>query len=362
MHTGRGKKMLKISVIVLTAIAVLLAVSAFAVSVMVYQSVFKVRFEPDADEIFTAEDFDGLQAQRVLFQTKQGHTLVGYKYRMEQVEAPRGVMVFAHGFGGGSHCIYMPLIAYMAEHGYAVFSYDITGNHESEGKYIGGFPQGIIDLDYALRYVKKDADYQGLPVFLMGHSWGGYSVGNVLNFHTDIQGAVLFAGIDSSAALLRQEGRNKAGKYGDLLIPFVRVYEWAKYGKYALTTASEGIEAAKDAQVLVVHSKDDKTVLQENGYDLFYKDHSGKERVHFVLYGSRGHSQLFYPVETIKNRRHYEAAYSRYLSENKLSDSNEIHAAFRKEFIDYTVYYKLDDELMGQIADMFDAKAEAARQ
>jgi len=348
-------KVVKIILIVVLALLVLVfGVILPIVSVSVYKSVFDVRFETDIDEYFTADDYEGLTVENVTFKTKQGHNLAGYKYRMEDVTEPKGVVVWAHGFGGGGHCIYLPMIHYFADHGYAVFAYDATGNNESEGDVIGGFPQGVIDLDYALRYVKADAAYSGLPVFLAGHSWGGYSVGNVMNFHPDVRGAVLFAGVDSSTAIIHQEGRNYAGEWAKLIIPYVRVYEWIKYGKYATTTAAEGIGAAENAEILIVHSKDDRTVLQENGYDLFHAAHGDSDRVHFVLYDNRGHSELFYTEDTMIERQLIDIDYDFYLMDNNLERNDETHAAFRKEFVDYSVYYKMDDELMGQAVAMFD--------
>ena len=350
-------KILKIVLIVLLVLVIVVfGVVLPIVSVSIYKSVFDVRFETNVDEYFTADDYDGLNVEHVSFQTKQGHTLAGYKYSMEGVTEPKGVVVWAHGFGGGGHCIYLPILQYFTEHGYAVFAYDATANNESEGDVIGGFPQGVIDLDYAINYVKNDAAYSGLPIFLAGHSWGGYSVGNVLNFHTDIKGAVLFAGVDSSIAIIQQEGSEYAGDWAKLMIPYVRIYEKIKYGKYAGTTATGGITSAENTEVIVVHSTDDDTVLQENGYDLFYAEHGDSDRVHFVLYTDRGHNNLFYNEDTMIERQLIDIDYDFYLMDYNLEDTRENHAAFRKEYVDYSIYYQMDEDIMGQVVAMFDSK------
>lgn len=350
-------KFLKILLIVLLVLVILVFAVAFPIiSVTVYNSIFNVRIETDPEDYFSADDYEGLTVENVTFATKQGHNLAGYKYRMEDTETPKGVVLFVHGFGGGGHCGYMPGIAYLVENGYAVFSYDATGNDASEGKYIGGFPQGIIDLDYAIRYVKSDAEYSGLPIFLVGHSWGAYSVGNVLNFHTDISGAAIFAGFNESKLLIRQTGLEYVGKVAELMVPYVQAYEWIKYGEYALTSVNEGIAAAENTAVMVIHSKDDGVVLPENGYDLFIAEHGDNERVQFALYDDRGHDYLFYSSDTMAERLVIDADYDFYLIENGLEDTDENYAAFRKESIDYSVYYKMDDEIMGQVLAMFDSK------
>ena len=43
---------------------------------------------------------------------------------------------------------------YFAKNGYYVFAYDSTGSDASEGEGVGGTPQGVIDLDYAISFVE----------------------------------------------------------------------------------------------------------------------------------------------------------------------------------------------------------------
>ncbi|WP_370631506.1 serine aminopeptidase domain-containing protein [Peptoniphilus sp. KCTC 25270] len=53
----------------------------------------------------------------------------------------KGIIIIAHGFGGGGHNSYLDCINYFAQNGYYVFAYDATGNDESEGEGVRGFPQ-----------------------------------------------------------------------------------------------------------------------------------------------------------------------------------------------------------------------------
>ena len=90
----------------------------------------------------------------------------------------------------------MGLADYFASHDYLVFAYDATGNGESEGKTAKGMPQGLIDLDYAIRYIKENMELADLPLVLFGHSWGAYSSAGVLNLHPDIKAVVMAAGFN----------------------------------------------------------------------------------------------------------------------------------------------------------------------
>ena len=53
---------------------------------------------------------------------------------------------------------------YFAQHGYYVFAYDATGNDDSEGEGVGGFPQGVVDLDHAISFVEKSGNFPDLPI------------------------------------------------------------------------------------------------------------------------------------------------------------------------------------------------------
>ena len=79
--------------------------------------------------------------------------LMGYMY--SSGENQHGIIVIAHGFGGGGHNSYMDCANYFAHHGYYVFAYDATGNDESEDEGVGGLPQGVIDLEYAISFVEE---------------------------------------------------------------------------------------------------------------------------------------------------------------------------------------------------------------
>ena len=163
----------KILFIVLSIVAVLIIVGDWALTVMVYNENFNQRFESCEPLMLYMDDFDGLQRTKYEFPSAQGQKLAGYMYSWG--ENQRGIIVMAHGFGGGGHNSYMDCANYFARQGYYVFAYDATGNDESQGEGVGGLPQGVIDLDYAITFVEESGNFPNLPIVLFGHSWGGYS-------------------------------------------------------------------------------------------------------------------------------------------------------------------------------------------
>jgi len=257
-------------------------------TVKIYDSNFHKRFESDNTVHNKAAFYPGLEAEVCSFQTKQGHTLAGMKYHKKDQQV-KGVAVIAHGLGGGGQRGFTDVADRFTSDGYLVFAYDATANDLSEGECVGGLPQGVIDLDYALRYVKTLPEYEGLPIVLFGYSWGSYSVGNVLNLHPDVKAVVMASGFNESPDMIEQRGIEYVGRHAvKLLIPYVRLYERIRFGKHAALSAVKGFETAKDTEVMIVYSMDDDTVHPESGYEPFlpYKD---DPRFTFKIYEKRGH-------------------------------------------------------------------------
>lgn len=285
------KKLLRvILILVLILVLVFTLVVMPLITVHIYKMNFDQRFGSYKWDTSVVLQYDGLQMEECYFQSNLGQTLAGAKYSRE-MDAPKGVIVMAHGFGGGGHTGYLKYVDYFTANGYLVFAYDATGNDKSEGDVVGGLPQGVIDLDYALDYVANLPEYDGLPVALFGHSWGAYSVGSVLNVHPEVRAVVMEAGFNASMDMIEQEGRLIAEDYVKLLLPYVRVYEWIKYGKYAGFSALEGFENS-DAGVMILHGGLDRTVLAENGYDKFYEAYGDSDRFEFLWFENGGHNNL----------------------------------------------------------------------
>ena len=168
----KPKKRSKGRALIIAIISILLAIPLIIlpiVTVVVNKMFFGKRYETDSWLRYSVEEFDGLQVERSDF-SSQDVNLAAFQYCRKDQDV-KGVVVLAHSFGGGGHIHYLPFIDYITKHGYYVFSYDIRGHDNSEGDAIRGLPQGIVDLDNALRHIKTIEEYKELPVALFGHSW-----------------------------------------------------------------------------------------------------------------------------------------------------------------------------------------------
>ena len=280
----------KIAAIVASIIAVLLIAGDWMASAMVYDENFNQRFESYEPLKRSVDDFDGLRRTRYQFSSDKGQKLTGYLY--SSGEDQHGIIVMAHGFGGGGHNSYMDFANYFAHHGYYVFAYDATGNDESEGDGVGGLPQGVADLDYAISFVRDSGHFPNLPMVLFGHSWGAYSVSNVLTYHPEVKAVIACSGFNASSDLFASEGKKQAGNAIYAMMPFVRLHEWHRFGKYASNTALDGFSKS-NAAVMIVHSFDDEIVPAEYGYETYLKRYRDDPRFTFVSFEDQGHDDYF---------------------------------------------------------------------
>lgn len=348
----RNKK--KTALITITCIIVAFFLVLMPVlTVIVYNDNFGERFETAEWMAYSVNDFEGLKVTECTFPSNNGQLLAGYHYSKENQEM-KGVVVVAHGLGGGGHNTYMDIADYFTSNGYLVFAYDATGNDKSEGDSVEGLPQGVIDLDFALRYVKQVDEYKNLPIVLFGHSWGGYSVGNVLNCHADVKAAVLVAGFDRSTDLFEQQGEAMIGSCIKLFMPYVSLYERLKFGKYAAYNAIDGF-ANSNAGIMVIHSKDDTTVLPENGYEKFYDMYGDSSRFCFVEYENRAHNYIYYSDAAQRYREQLNKDYTAYVEANGGEYNAETKAKFMEKNLDKSKCYEFDYDLMQQILEFCDS-------
>ena len=345
----KNKKAIIISSSILVGILILF----YVVAVIIYNVSFNYRCTSDEALMCKMEDFDNLERKRYEFETKKGNNLVGYLYSNEIIEE-KGLVVFAHGLGGGGQRGYLDIFDYLSSNGYYVFAYDATANDESEGKVIGGLPQGIIDLDYAINFTKTIEEVKDLPLMLMGYSWGGLSVSNVLNYHDEVKAVVAISGWNKSLNLIEYHGCQMVGPLGKLLLPFASVHEHIKYGKYASSTAMKAFEKT-NAKIMIVHSEDDTTVPIEYGYDTYYEKYSSDDRFIFKHYTNRGHNDIFKSEEGAKY-------YNGFIDELNDFKRNEVDLTKEKilHYIDKNLdreklASKLDYELFAEIIEMYNS-------
>lgn len=319
-------------------------------TIAIYESIFGTRYQTASWLSLDYKEYN-LICERSDFEVGN-NTLAGYKYSKDNQKV-KGLVVVSHGLGGGGQNSYLPFINYFADNGYLVFTYDCKANDNSEGRSVGGLPEGIKDLDFALNHVQTIDEYKDLPICLFGHSWGGYSVGNVLNLHPEIKAVTIVAGFNESEDLILFQGKQMVGDVCQVLLPYVSLYENIKYGsKYTKISSLDGFNKT-DAGVIIVHSKDDTTVPVDYGYNKYYEKYSENDRFEFILYNSKGHERLLYSEEANMYRDYVNIEYTRYVEQRGGEHTAEIKEEFFKN-VDLKRVFEVNTDLMNKVILMYD--------
>lgn len=153
-----------IAIIVVASVLVLF----FLLAILSYMYAFGRRYDKGRLlKYFSFEEF-GLNAEPV----ELVHGLRGALYDKGEYDKSK-ILIFVHGMGAG-HAPYMTEIAYFCNSGYRVLAVDSKGCGDSSGKNIGGMYEGVKTAISAIDFAKSR--FPQCAIYLVGHSWGGYSV------------------------------------------------------------------------------------------------------------------------------------------------------------------------------------------
>lgn len=358
--TGENKKKRKTAIVLISMASalVLMVIGWWIFCIAMYNSNFNVRCDEYKPLMLRVEDFEGLQCEEYTFTSNKGQELAGYLYSVG--EDQKGIVIIAHGFGGG-HNSYMDAANYFAQNGYFIFAYDATGCENSQGEGVGGVPQGVIDLDYAISFVEANEDIPELPIVLFGHSWGAYSVSAVLTYHPEVKGVIACAGFNRSSDMFESGGKSQAGAILYAMTPFIRAHEQAKYGEYASNTAMDGFAKAENTSVMIVHSADDGVIGIEYGYDKYYEKYKDDSRFTFVRFDDKGHNNMLKdPNNTYVDELNADFAewlktldYD-YNSKDNRDQFIQDKAQYLNENLDHARYsHRLDETMFAQFLDFY---------
>lgn len=315
-------------------------VAPAVVTEQVYDKMFNHHFSTYKPLSFSLCDYPGLLATRHTFKSANKNTLVGYVYSYKTLQN-RGIFVFSHGFGTGGHHNYLDLIQSICKNGFYVFAYDATACDESEGHTLKGFTTGMLDADKAISYVESLKEYEKLPLYLCGHSWGAYSASTALGWHKRVKGLIALSGFNQATEIFRANGEKYAGEQSKEFMVYVDTFERLLFGDICKRTAIKSFKESK-ARIAIVHSSDDKTVPITAGFNIYKKEFEKDKRFKFIRFLSRGHGTVYY---TIENRRYYEkfhSEYNKFVKHNKPSEEEKIN--YINEHLDRKRYSNLVDE------------------
>ena len=206
----------------------------------------------------------------------------------------KGVIVVVHGMRSGMDAHFAEA-DYFAENGYTVLLYDATGTRTSGGSSRESVSYARDDLDAALNYLET-TPLCDLPVYLYGHSSGGYAVATVLD-RADAA-AVLCAFDDPIDTMC-----DTAAQYVGFLVqpqrPFLKLWNRIHAGSDANELASDCINETT-VPVLIVGASDDAVIPADDSLYLHPETITDPNAVYLLWEG--GHSDLWLSPEALAYR------------------------------------------------------------
>ena len=202
---------------------------------------------------YTAEDFN-LNAQPVALRHGE---LNGFLYTDPQVKQNGKLIVFCHGMGPG-HIAYTTEIAYFCNHGFTVLAVDNRGCNLSMGN-MKGMYSGVLSAMCAIEFASTDESLKEKPLYLVGHSWGGYSaLCSSLNYKVD--GVVAMGAPDTPAKTMSSGAAPLIGKFlATILRPFWYIVNLFKFGFKGNSSAGK-CASKNNTPTLLIQGECDNTV------------------------------------------------------------------------------------------------------
>jgi alpha-beta hydrolase superfamily lysophospholipase len=309
----RRKKKLRIVLMILCAVMILFSIGSVIAVKILYDESFRRADRPQFSAYLRYEDIPEYDRRVVQFKSGR-NTLTGYLYGEGN---GKGLVVIAHGLGGGAEN-YLAETIYFVDQGWAVFAYDCTGSHASEGDSTVGLAQSMLDLDAALTYIEGEDDLNHLPVMLFGHSWGGFAVASVLNYDHPVAAAASVAGFNSPIEMTFEQGKRVLGWFAYFEYPYMWLYQTMLFGKAAWASAVDGIDKA-GIPVMIIHGDEDSTISYTGAAIIAHRDEITNPRVVYKTCSTEshnGHSSLFYSEAAIRymeeKNREYRELYDSY--------------------------------------------------
>lgn len=348
--------------VIAAVIASLTGVSGATVAsaIIAYEAIFQRVNRPDYSLV--AGDYcyervaDRLIRQEFYYPSaEKGVRLRGYYYSSLK---KKGLVIVSHGMKAGGDD-YLPIIEYMVNNGYDVFSYDATGTYSSEGKDTVGMCQSLIDLQSTINYVKSIDGFKNMPIFLIGHSWGAYACSSVLSLCGGISGCALIAGMYNATTLMTEKAEEYVGKLANVPAPVFSVYQKHIFGDYVKYSSVNGINSV-EIPVIIAHGEDDQTILFNKQSIISHRaEITNKNVQYYVGKGLQGdHNNIWHSIESAEYQLKVKKELKALEKQKGAKLTEDEKRAFYKS-VNHSLYSQVNEELMQKIVDTFDSTLNA---
>jgi pimeloyl-ACP methyl ester carboxylesterase len=353
----------RIVIIAAIAIAALYSVGGGILSYTIYSQSF-ARDDTDRTQIFVPNldytDIEQARYPRSEFRFASGeNTLVGYDFGQTNT---RGLVIVSSG-SGGTGDDYMNFVTRFADDGYRIITYDMTGAGQSDGDGYRGTYQGALDMDALLTYVESQEQFNEMPVYLLGHSWGGYGVcASLVNDH-HVNAVVSLAGYNDGGEVFAWQGVQMAGGGFYLLYPHLWCIQRLTFGSSMDVTAIDGINAS-GIPTLIIQGENDEAISADGISIYAHRDEIANDKAEYLLTDG-DHEWLYSSRASQAYHEQMDASWAAFSerpdvrAELDSGDTQRIQAmkfqwAAENNF-DKFLYNEIDEDIIERIEALFDS-------
>ena len=202
-------------------------------------------------------DFPSLANREEITFSCGKETLKGYLY---ECSSPKGVIIYAHGVGNLADANGAQVQNYYVEHNYDVFAIDMTGCGRSTGSGIKSLHESKYCVQNAVKTVQNLAKTKDLPLFLIGHSWGGYGVVTATDLVDGVSGVAAFSGFNIPSEMMYSFSEQYASKAVVVMKPAMQFGISCAWGQQSFYSAETSIKKHKDIPYFIIQGDKDTTV------------------------------------------------------------------------------------------------------
>ena len=284
---------------------------------------------------YKVTDFNGLKEEAYSFTNSKGTTIHYFYYYYENYKKDK-IILFLPGIGPG-HISYLKEINTLAERGYKVLTLDYTGCGETEGQYLGSLNHPTGDVNDLLDCLKIE-----VPVLLFGHSLGGYTALNVINYRKDITRAVVMSGFVDMKSLLHTFTRS------NFIDKYLLKYEKKQEPKYYPINNIELLKETSD-DIFFIQSVDDGIVPYSIALQVV--ESLNNPHIKSLRLENKKHNPN-YSESAIKYMDEVFGKYYQLVREKKITTDEERIAYFKDVSLDKLT--EQDQNIINQIFDFLD--------
>ena len=341
---------------VISLVIIVIVIVIFLMMIKITRVMISSNFDQRYDDrhtlkYFTVDDFENLKNEPIEFTSNNGQKLRGFLYSSTLFTEYKALMVVSHGLGAG-HLQYTTEINYFAQKGYLVFAFDDTGCNLSEGDKINGVTQGLIDLDYALKYIDSNDRLKDYKKVLFGHSMGAFSVLNVTSLNkTKISGVVSLAPFNDEASMLFEQFR------AITKLKYKTVYRLLKKNsvkRFGDISKINTIDSLKDSDIptFIIAGDQDPMVDYYSNFCIFKELYENKENFKFLSVEGRYHRPNL-SLKAAQYDQDTNVELQQLHGEYKGNTPQERIDEFYKK-LDYDLLVEMDDDVMNKISSFLD--------